>query len=97
MKNTEQEFAKAKETGQTADAEEIARQILHRLVSSTNRRMHKGFPEMLSYLLEKPMEYSSHAFVNIVVDKVMPKYVGVLILVWSPNRSTMAAVQTNTI
>ena len=35
---------------------------MHRLMSSTNRRMHKGFPEMLSYLLGKPMLYGSHTF-----------------------------------
>ena len=27
---------------------EIGRKILHRLISSINRRMHKGFPEMSS-------------------------------------------------
>ena len=30
-----------------------------------NRRMHKGFPEMLSYILRKPSEYCSHTFVHL--------------------------------
>ena len=47
---------------------EIGRKILHRLISSTNRRMHKGFPEMLTYLLNKPMEYCSHMFVHVQYD-----------------------------
>ena len=47
---------------------EIGRKILHRLISSINRRMHKGFPEMLTYLLNKPMEYCSHMFVHVQYD-----------------------------
>ena len=46
------------------DAVECARRVLHRLMSSTNRRMHKGFPEMLSYILGKPSAYASHSFVT---------------------------------
>jgi hypothetical protein len=34
--------------------------------------MHKGFPEMLTYLLRKPMEYCSHTFV----------YVSIMPFVW---------------
>ena len=53
----------------TSSASEcLARGILHRLMSATNRRMHKGFPEMLSYLLRKPMEYCSHRFSYLIID-----------------------------
>ncbi|CAK0873829.1 unnamed protein product [Prorocentrum cordatum] len=45
---------------------EKAKRILHRLLSATNNRMHKGFPEMLSYLLEEPTLYSSHEFVTVL-------------------------------
>eukprot|EP00973_Karenia_brevis_P080895 11222408-Karenia_brevis.AAC.1 len=61
----ERDIAEAKVAGENVDAHEVARQTLHRLVSSTNRRMHKGFPEMLTYLLRKPTEYSSHEFVDL--------------------------------
>lgn len=49
-------------------AHEVSRRLLHRLMASTNRRMHKGFPEMLSYLLRKPMEYCSHRFVSFSIE-----------------------------
>jgi hypothetical protein len=53
----------------TSSASEcLARGILHRLMSATNRRMHKGFPEMLSYLLRKPMEYCSHRLSHLIID-----------------------------
>eukprot|EP00973_Karenia_brevis_P064997 9025910-Karenia_brevis.AAC.1 len=61
-------MASAASQGQEIEGHEKARQILHRLLSATNRRMHKGFPEMLSYLLRRPMEYSSHNFVALSVD-----------------------------
>ena len=64
MRAKEQDILQAREAGENIDAMEEARRILHRLISCTNRRMHKGFPEMLSYLLMKPMEYSSHEFAN---------------------------------
>ena len=65
LRAKEADLARAKEAGEDLTAHEEARRILHRLVSSTNRRMHKGFPEMLSYLMHKPMEYSSHAFAHV--------------------------------
>ena len=34
-----------------------ASRLLHRCISQTNRFMHKGFPEMASRLLDKPMVY----------------------------------------
>ena len=39
-------------------------------MSSTHRRMHKGFPQTLTYLLRRPMEYSSHEFQHLNVDQV---------------------------
>ena len=71
LRSKEQDIAAAKEAGENADGQEVARRILHRLLSSTNRRMHKGFPEMLSYLLRKPMEYTSHKFVHVTLDSLM--------------------------
>ena len=64
------DIALAKEAGEDIGAHEVVRRVLHRLVSSTNRRMHKGFPEMLTYLLRKPMAYSSHHFVHLSVDTI---------------------------
>lgn len=45
---------------------ERGKRVLNRLMSSTNRRMHKGYPEMLSYLLNEPSYYCSHSFINLM-------------------------------
>ena len=55
VRRKEQDIAALRESGTDITAHDTARRILHRLVSCTNRRMHKGFPEMLTYLLQKPM------------------------------------------
>ena len=68
LRAKELDLATAREAGEEVDACDAARQVLHRLVSSTNKRMHKGFPEMLTYLLGKPMEYCSHEFVHVMLD-----------------------------
>ena len=64
----EEDLAQAASQGEPTDALEHSRQLLHRLMSATNRRMHKGFPEMMTYLLNRPMEYSSHLFVPLFFD-----------------------------
>ena len=51
LRYKEHDIAVARSEGQTFTAHEISKKILHRLISATNRRMHKGFPEMLTYLL----------------------------------------------
>eukprot|EP00959_Pyramimonas_sp_CCMP1952_P107714 2252237-Pyramimonas_sp.AAC.1 len=53
------------------DDQEKARKLLHTLVAATNNRMHKGFPEMISYLLGKPIAYSSHTFVPVFFGKLL--------------------------
>ena len=68
VRHKEQDMAQAAAEGQIIEGHEKARKLLHRLMSATNRRMHKGFPEMLSYLLRRPMEYSSHKFVPLFFD-----------------------------
>ena len=52
---------------------ESARRVIHNLVAATNRRMHKGFQEMLTYLLQKPTEYCSHKFVSFVFHRMLQK------------------------
>ena len=52
-----------------------ARSLLHRLISSTNRRMHKGFPEMLAYIMEKPEYIASMEFVPLYYSQVMITYI----------------------
>ena len=65
VRRLEADAAASRERGEDVpEAVELARRMLHRLLSSTNRRMHKGFPEMLSYILGKPAAYSSHSFVT---------------------------------
>ena len=66
MRRKEAEINELREAGQDFTPHEISRRILHRLIYCTNRRMHKGFPEMLTYLLWKPMEYTSHEFVTVL-------------------------------
>ena len=67
LRSKERDLAVAKQAGENVDTLRTTRSILHRLKSGMNRRMHKGFPEMLTYLLRKPMEYASHKFVSISV------------------------------
>ena len=67
IRSKQRDIAEAKERNELIEDHEAARQLLHRLMSSTNRRMHKGFPEMLTYLLKKKMEYCSHEFVHLSV------------------------------
>ena len=69
---TMERFVKEAEEGSAeADVREKARKMLHRLVSASNNRMHKGFPEMLSYIIGKPILYHSHPFVPVYVANVM--------------------------
>jgi hypothetical protein len=46
------------------DIKERARKLLQQLVAATNRRMHKGFPSIYAYLLQRPNHYASHTFVS---------------------------------
>ena len=66
VKRKERAIEAAAASGAPVDEHERARKVLHSLVHATNNRMHKGFPEMLSYLMKKPIEYSSHAFVSVM-------------------------------
>ena len=61
LRALDRDIATRRENGEDVDASERARRVLNRLLSSTNRRMHKGYPEMLSYLLCKPSWYCSHS------------------------------------
>eukprot|EP00973_Karenia_brevis_P093103 12415638-Karenia_brevis.AAC.1 len=58
----EVDMAKIAAAGEQVSVQERARRCLHRLISCTNKRMHKGFPEMLSYIYGKPTYASSHDF-----------------------------------
>ena len=71
----ERDIVEAKATGEEIASHEVCRKLLHSLISSTNRRMHKGFPEMLTYLLRKPMEYCSHQFVSFGCDQSVQDFV----------------------
>eukprot|EP00973_Karenia_brevis_P070417 9788802-Karenia_brevis.AAC.1 len=51
----ERDIIAAREAGEDVGNHEVSRKFLHALVAATNRRMHKGFQEMLTYLLRKPM------------------------------------------
>ena len=73
LRAKEKDIAAVKEDCEHVEGHAHARLILHRLLSSTNRRMHKGFPDMLTYLLRRPMEYSSHQFVHVSVALVWRK------------------------
>ena len=61
----EVDIAKLRASGQDVALQEQARRVLHRLVSCTNRRMHKGFPEMVSCILGKPHFMCCHDFVTV--------------------------------
>ncbi len=63
VKHLEEAQARQASEGEDVTALAKARSPLHRLISSTNRRMHKGFPEMLAYIREKPEYIASMEFV----------------------------------
>ena len=65
------ETAQRRAAGEEVENLDVVRRVLHRLISSTNRRMHKGMPEMLSYLLGKPMYYSSHQFTSLLTEQLI--------------------------
>ena len=68
VRNIDLEIAQRRSLGQEVESLEHARKLLHRLLHSTNRRMHKGYPEMVSYILQKPDHYASHSFVPFYCD-----------------------------
>ena len=57
----------APETGEDLTEHEVSRRFSYRVMSQTDRRMHVGFPGMLSYLLWKPTVYCRHEFVSLPV------------------------------
>ena len=71
VRGRDREIAEREENGEPVEPLERGKKLLHRLISSTNRRMHKGYPEMLSYLLRKPSSYCSHSFVTLMFDKAL--------------------------
>ena len=71
-------MAAARAAGEDIEPHEVSRKVLHRLVSFTNRRLHKGPPQMLTYLLGKKMEYGSHSFCSILIDLRLRQAVAVL-------------------
>ena len=68
VRNLDQDIAAKIQSGETMLPLERAKRCLNRLISSTNRRMHKGYPEMLSYLMGKPAYYCSHNFRSLVFE-----------------------------
>ena len=48
VRHLEEAQARQKAAGEDATPLEGARSLLHRLMSSTNTRMHKGLPEMVA-------------------------------------------------
>jgi hypothetical protein len=75
LRHLEQAQARQEAAGQDITALERARSLLQRLQSSTNRRMHKGFPEMLAYIMEKPEYIASMEFVPLYYTQVLISYV----------------------
>ena len=78
LRAKERDIMLARENGEDVAPHEVCRRFLHNLMASTNRRMHKGFPEMLSYLLRKPMEYCSHRFVSLMIEARLRRAMGVV-------------------
>ena len=69
----EHEIVTARAAGEVVSPHEVSRRLLHTLMAATNRRMHKGFQDMLSSLLRKPTEYCSHQFVPFLFDRSFRK------------------------
>jgi hypothetical protein len=75
VRHLEEELARQKAGGKDTTALDGARSLLHRLMSSTNKRMHKGFPEMVAYIMEKPEYIASMEFVPLYYTQVLISYV----------------------
>ena len=60
LKSKEDDIAAVREAGEVVRPHEHVRRNLDRFVSSTHRRTHKGFLEMFTYLLRKPLESSAY-------------------------------------
>jgi hypothetical protein len=75
VKQLEEAQARQASEGKDVTALAKARSLLHRLMSSTNRRMHKGFPEMLAYIMEKPEYIASMEFVPLYYSQVLISYI----------------------
>ena len=73
VRSKEKDILAAREAGQDITDHEASRKLLHTLVAATNRRMYKGFQEMLTYLLRKPMGYCSHEFVSCTFETLLRK------------------------
>lgn len=76
VRHLDREIAEQYEAGKSMEQLERAKRLLNRLISSTNRRMHKGYPEMLSYLLQKPSYYCSHSFVTLLFHQALRLHLG---------------------
>ena len=59
-------IAQKLDAGESVESLERAKIVLNSLVQGNNRRMHKGFTEMISYLLCKPSYYCSHNFTTLI-------------------------------
>lgn len=70
----------AEGTPQEQDMAARARKLLQRLVAATNRRIHKGFPNIYAYLGQRPNHYASHTFVNFSFGQVFGKFIRVVLL-----------------
>ena len=66
VRGLDREIAERAQRDERLEGFERGKRLLNRLISSTNRRMHKGYPEMLSYLLKQPSFYCSHTFVSLM-------------------------------
>ena len=97
VQDREKYLADLHREGKTSTVATEAKAILNRLLSATNNRMHKGFPEMLSYLLRKPSFYCSHRFVicsicrrwKALCDHLLTPITGEIILSKNGNRPSV--------
>ena len=72
VRGLDREIAEHGAKGELMDPlEKKTKRLLHRLMSSTNRRMHNGVLEMLSYLLKEPSLYCSHSFATLPFHPVL--------------------------
>ena len=62
VRRKEKDIAALREAGEDITARDTARRILHRLVSCTNRRMHKGFPDMLTCSAQEAIGVLQYCF-----------------------------------
>ncbi len=92
LRSKEIDLAAARAEGHDMSPHENTMKLMHRMIATMNRSMHKGFPEMFTYLKDKPMQYCSHDFVSLSTDRLFRKLWFLCFKQWERGQATHASL-----